>query len=168
LAQKMPVGPCIPAGIQLEKAELGPTSGPTWRLSRLMGGSARAASVGRVCGPRPTVFCACLYGWRVYILHAPAQSRPRASDTRLLVPSRCVIQLLCNTKKKKIEALRASSKSTPICTSCMREQINKKHWTDHKSLTLVTIMNASRSWRGGSTHPPAYIRSCAVIAIATP
>ena len=34
LAQKMPVGPCIPAGIQLEKAEVGPISGPTGRLSR--------------------------------------------------------------------------------------------------------------------------------------
>jgi hypothetical protein len=34
LAQKMRVGPCIPAGIQLEKAGVGPTSGPTWRLSQ--------------------------------------------------------------------------------------------------------------------------------------
>jgi hypothetical protein len=33
LAQKVQVGPCIPAGIQPEKAEVGPTSGPTWRLS---------------------------------------------------------------------------------------------------------------------------------------
>jgi hypothetical protein len=33
LAQKMPVCPCIHVGIQLEKAEVGPTSGPTWRLS---------------------------------------------------------------------------------------------------------------------------------------
>jgi hypothetical protein len=33
LAQKMQVGPCIPVGNQLEKAEVGPTSGPTWRLS---------------------------------------------------------------------------------------------------------------------------------------
>ena len=31
----MRVGPCIPVGIQLEKAEVGPTSGPTWRLSHL-------------------------------------------------------------------------------------------------------------------------------------
>ena len=30
----MQVGPRIPVGIQLEKAEIGPTSGPTWRLSR--------------------------------------------------------------------------------------------------------------------------------------
>jgi hypothetical protein len=29
----MRVGPCIPVGIQLEKVEVGPTSGPTWRLS---------------------------------------------------------------------------------------------------------------------------------------
>ena len=28
----MQVGPCILVGTQLEKAELGPTSGPTWRL----------------------------------------------------------------------------------------------------------------------------------------
>jgi hypothetical protein len=33
LAQKMRVGPCIPAGIQLQNAEVGSTSGPTWRLS---------------------------------------------------------------------------------------------------------------------------------------
>ena len=33
LAQKMQVGPCISVGIQLEKTEVGPTSGPTWRLS---------------------------------------------------------------------------------------------------------------------------------------
>ena len=31
----MEVGLCIPGGIQLEKAEVGPTSGPTWRLSHL-------------------------------------------------------------------------------------------------------------------------------------
>ena len=31
----MPVGPCIPVGIQLYRAEVGPTSGPTWRLSHL-------------------------------------------------------------------------------------------------------------------------------------
>jgi hypothetical protein len=35
LARKMEVGPRIPAGIQLFKAEVGPTSGPTWRLSHL-------------------------------------------------------------------------------------------------------------------------------------
>jgi hypothetical protein len=35
LAQKMQVGPCIPVGIQLFKAEVGPTSGPTRRLSHL-------------------------------------------------------------------------------------------------------------------------------------
>ena len=32
LAQNMQVDPCIPLGIQLSKAEVGPTSGPTWRL----------------------------------------------------------------------------------------------------------------------------------------
>jgi len=31
----MQVGPCIPVGLQLEKAEVGPTSGPTRRLSHL-------------------------------------------------------------------------------------------------------------------------------------
>ena len=35
LAQKMQVGPCIPEGIQLEKAEGPPTPGPTWRLPHL-------------------------------------------------------------------------------------------------------------------------------------
>jgi hypothetical protein len=29
LAQKMPGSPCIPVGIQLDRAEIGPTSGPT-------------------------------------------------------------------------------------------------------------------------------------------
>jgi hypothetical protein len=33
LAHKMRVGPYIPAGIQTENAEVGPTSGPTWRVS---------------------------------------------------------------------------------------------------------------------------------------
>ena len=32
-AQKMQVGPHIPVGIQLQKAEVGPASGPTWLLS---------------------------------------------------------------------------------------------------------------------------------------
>jgi hypothetical protein len=40
LAQKMQIGPCISVGTQLEKAEVGPTSGPTWRLSH--SGSRRA------------------------------------------------------------------------------------------------------------------------------
>ena len=31
----MQVGPCIPVGVQLQKAEIDPTSGPTWRLSHL-------------------------------------------------------------------------------------------------------------------------------------
>ena len=35
LAQKMKVGPCIPVGMQLYKAEVGQTSGPTWHLSHL-------------------------------------------------------------------------------------------------------------------------------------
>ena len=33
LAQKMQVGSCIPVEIRLEKAEVGPTSGLTWRFS---------------------------------------------------------------------------------------------------------------------------------------
>ena len=37
LAQKMQVGPYVPVGIQLLKDEVGPTSGPTWRLSHLSG-----------------------------------------------------------------------------------------------------------------------------------
>ena len=39
LAQNMQVGPCIPVGIQLQKAEVGPTSGQTWRLSHFDGGA---------------------------------------------------------------------------------------------------------------------------------
>jgi hypothetical protein len=35
LAQQMEVGPCIPMGTQLGKAEVGPTSGPTGCLSHL-------------------------------------------------------------------------------------------------------------------------------------
>ena len=34
-AQHTQVGLCVPVGIQLENAEVGPTSGPTWRLSHL-------------------------------------------------------------------------------------------------------------------------------------
>jgi hypothetical protein len=37
----MEVGPCIPVGIQLQRAEVGPTSGPTWRLSHLVVQDAR-------------------------------------------------------------------------------------------------------------------------------
>ena len=32
----MKVDPCIPVGIQLEKAEAGPTSGSTWRRSHFV------------------------------------------------------------------------------------------------------------------------------------
>jgi hypothetical protein len=32
----MHVGPCSPVGIHLQKAEVGPTSAPTWRRSRLV------------------------------------------------------------------------------------------------------------------------------------
>ena len=35
LAQKIQVGPCIPVGVQLDKAAVGPTSGSTWRIFRL-------------------------------------------------------------------------------------------------------------------------------------
>ena len=36
MAQKMQVGPCIPVGIQRQKAEVGPASGPTWRVPHLL------------------------------------------------------------------------------------------------------------------------------------
>jgi hypothetical protein len=36
LAQNIPVGPCIPVGMQLAKAGVGPTTGPTRRLSHLL------------------------------------------------------------------------------------------------------------------------------------
>jgi hypothetical protein len=39
LAQKMAIGPCIPVGVQPQKAEVGPTSGPTWRFSHCAGGA---------------------------------------------------------------------------------------------------------------------------------
>ena len=44
-AQKMQVGPRTPVGIQLEMAKVGPTSGPTRRLSHL--GDGRGGVVGR-------------------------------------------------------------------------------------------------------------------------
>jgi hypothetical protein len=44
LVQKIQVGPCIPAGKQLQRAEVGPTSGPTWHISHL-GGLRRRALV---------------------------------------------------------------------------------------------------------------------------
>ena len=47
LAQKMQVGPCIPVITQLERAEVGPTSGPTWRLSHLTSGSAAVVASGK-------------------------------------------------------------------------------------------------------------------------
>jgi hypothetical protein len=35
-AQEMQAGPCTPVETQLEKAEVGPTSGPAWRLPHLV------------------------------------------------------------------------------------------------------------------------------------
>ena len=43
LAQKVQVGPRIPLGTQLERAEAGPTSGPTRRLSHLLRHAVAAA-----------------------------------------------------------------------------------------------------------------------------
>jgi hypothetical protein len=48
LTQKTQVGPHTPVGIQLEKAEVGPTSGPTWRPSHLWS---------RLRLPSSVVFC---------------------------------------------------------------------------------------------------------------
>ena len=45
VAQKMQAGPCIPVGIHLEEAEVGPTSGPTCRLSRFEGAAFGRAAV---------------------------------------------------------------------------------------------------------------------------
>ena len=39
----MRVGPCIPTGVQLQNAEGGPTSGPTWRLSHYTDAQVRRA-----------------------------------------------------------------------------------------------------------------------------
>jgi hypothetical protein len=44
----MQVGSCIPVGIQLQKAEVGPTSGPTWRLSHFRRPVAAAGGRGAV------------------------------------------------------------------------------------------------------------------------
>jgi hypothetical protein len=41
LAQNMQAGPCVRVGIQLQRAEVGPTSGPTWRLAHLLRPAAR-------------------------------------------------------------------------------------------------------------------------------
>jgi hypothetical protein len=51
-AQKMPVGPYIPVGIQLEKAGVGPTSGPTRRRSHSGRPSGAASSPAAPPGPR--------------------------------------------------------------------------------------------------------------------
>ena len=57
LAQKTHVGPCAPVGIQRSKAEVGPASGPTWRLSysggRSSGGEATPAN------PPPPFYAQC-------------------------------------------------------------------------------------------------------------
>jgi hypothetical protein len=45
LARTMQVGPCIPLGIQLETAGVGPTSGSTWCLSHLEAQVVRLASL---------------------------------------------------------------------------------------------------------------------------
>jgi hypothetical protein len=50
--KKMQVGPCIPAGIQLGKAAVGPTAGPTGRLSHLSSprsSSPKSCAVSRHC-----------------------------------------------------------------------------------------------------------------------
>ena len=48
----MQAGPCISVGVQLEKAEVDPTSGPTWRLSHFADGLAPlvAAEADRALG----------------------------------------------------------------------------------------------------------------------
>jgi hypothetical protein len=56
-AQKMKVGPCIPVGAQLQKAGVGPTSGPTRRLSHHGN-----------CGLRPL-------RWRLTFLGPPNRGR---------------------------------------------------------------------------------------------
>jgi hypothetical protein len=52
LAQNIQVGPCISVGIQLEKAEVGPASGPTWRLSHLKRRAIRSSSFSLVAWPQ--------------------------------------------------------------------------------------------------------------------
>ena len=64
LAQKVQVGPCIPLGMQPQKAVVGPTSGPTWCLSHFRGSPVaarpchRVGAVGRI---RRRRWCRC---WR--------------------------------------------------------------------------------------------------------
>ena len=48
LAQKMQVGPGIPVGAQLENAEAGPASGPTWRRSHLRSSGDKPACTHRI------------------------------------------------------------------------------------------------------------------------
>ena len=48
----MQVGPCIPVGKQLEKAEVGPTSGPTCRLCHLVADLPVHVGDGDDLGPR--------------------------------------------------------------------------------------------------------------------
>jgi hypothetical protein len=47
-AQKTEVGPRIPVGVQLEKTEVGPTPGPTWRLAHFGGVVVDAAEDNRL------------------------------------------------------------------------------------------------------------------------
>ena len=53
LAQRMQVGTCVPVGMQLQKAEVGQTSGPTWSLSHL------AKMAAEVMFMRPMYGCCC-------------------------------------------------------------------------------------------------------------
>jgi hypothetical protein len=53
LAQKVQVGPCTPVRTRLEKTEVGPTSGPTWRLSHLLALGRRDVPAGQHHAHRP-------------------------------------------------------------------------------------------------------------------
>ena len=64
LPQKIQVGPCISVGTQLNKAEVGPTSGPTWRLSH-----SKAFTPFR----RRSVYCISDYPYKIVLYYAASE-----------------------------------------------------------------------------------------------
>jgi hypothetical protein len=71
LAQNMQVGPCFLVGTQLQKAEVGPTSGPTGRLPHLRRQVEVLADVSEQDGPGRAV------RWRRPLRDRPLRHRPQ-------------------------------------------------------------------------------------------
>jgi hypothetical protein len=90
LAQKMQVGPCIPVGIQPQNAEVGPTSGPAWSLSRSVptrgpprgGPTPRRAGPGRTRRSRRGCWQTARRRWRSSALMAPGRAQTWSSSVR--------------------------------------------------------------------------------------